>query len=399
MGGRTKQISRSVDSRGQKTILVVDDHHVILEALAMLLANAGFSVATASNGEEALAIHAEIKPDLIITDLAMPQMNGLDLIKTIRMNDKTTLIAVLTAHGSLDCAVEALKLGANDFWVKMDASSELISKINNLLNVPPLELENRRLRHQVSALTEANTTLNERLAKQNNTTTKDVNTHQDKTLYHSLVHSMNNEFIQLGGSLREIRKIAVDSAEIQEECDRIERSLHYFRQLLNHLKSPPEPSEMRLEPISITDLIKRADFLIRPRIPSNILFEVMADPSISEGNVLANAEQLVGVLIEITNNAVHALSNSEGVIKLDFSVRDNMLNISVSNNGPSVPEEILEKLFKEQVRSSKEKGTGMGLLLARQVLNYFGGDIFLQESSPAQVTFKIQLPLDKTKDK
>jgi nitrogen-specific signal transduction histidine kinase len=72
-----------------------------------------------------------------------------------------------------------------------------------------------------------------------------------------------------------------------------------------------------------------------------------------------------------------------------------MLGIAVSNNGPQIPYDIREQLFKQRVRSSKEKGTGMGLVLANQVLSTFGGNISLTTSLTDWVTFKVQLPVYK----
>jgi two-component system sensor histidine kinase AtoS len=225
--------------------------------------------------------------------------------------------------------------------------------------------------------------------------TADMITEKDPAVFASIAHDMGNELTQIGGALETIRYLATDSNEIQEECDLIERSLQYSGQLLRRLKNYTHIVKPHLEAFDIPELIKRAESIILPRIPSNIVFEVDVDLSKLEGKVLVDSDQVIGVLIEITNNAVHALRHTEGIIRLTASVQDDMLGIAVSNNGPQIPYDIREQLFKQRVRSSKEKGTGMGLVLANQVLSTFGGNISLTTSLTDWVTFKVQLPVYK----
>ena len=391
MGKKSKQVGNHT---GPKTILVVDDEEGIVMTTSAIMELEGYAVISASSGEEAVAAYTKAKPDLILTDLMMAGISGMELIEIIREQDQTTPIVMLTGFASIDYMIEAYRAGADEFLVKPFKIDELLSIIEELLSANPAEFKNRRLERLISSLEEENQILQQWLeGERNKTRADDIKKHQEETFDRLLVHDMNNELAQIGGALRAIRKLSTGSDEIQEECDSIERSLHYFGQLLHRVKNRAGIGMPSSEPIDVPELIKSAESIIRPRIPSNIKFEVTADPNTSEEKVLVDAEQIIGVLLELTNNAVHALRNREGVIKLDFNARDKWLFITVSNNGPSISEELREKLFRERVHSSREKGMGMGLMLAKNMLEIFGGTISLQQSSPPWTVFAIQFPL------
>jgi len=385
---------REEGSKDKKTILVVDDAPYVVDFLCVLAASFGCNPIPAFSGSHALELFRKNRPDLITVDLGMPEMTGHQLINEIRKIDSLVPIIVITGFINREDREKSLALGANAFLHKPLIPDDFAEQVATLLNISikedrkdPKSLpsdfifpsENIQLKNQAEAFKDVS-----------ETEPADVDTEQHYAL---IAHDMANELAQIGGALREIRHLAAGSDEIQEECDLIEKYLHRFGQLVRRLKNYAEIARTHVELIDVSELIKRVESLIRPRIPSNILFEIGAYLDTSEAKVLVDTEQVIDALNEITNNAVHALRNSEGAIKLNFNVRDSMLVITISNNGPGIPEDIREKLFKQQVRSSKEKGTGMGLLLAKQVLNTFGGNIVLEESSPAWVTFTIQLPL------
>jgi DNA-binding response OmpR family regulator len=102
----------------QARILVVDDERNIRKNLGMMLEAAGYKVDTAGDGEEALTKSKEQLYDIAFVDLQMPKMGGLELTRFLRGLSSTTTIVILTAHGSVASAVEAMKLGAKDFLEK-----------------------------------------------------------------------------------------------------------------------------------------------------------------------------------------------------------------------------------------------------------------------------------------
>lgn len=126
-------------------ILVVDDEAAIRKALVTLLTAAGHDVSTASSGEEGLASLAEREVDLVLVDMRMPGMSGLEMLQALHHRDPSLPCIVLTAHGTVRTAVEAMRAGAFDYVSKPFDNDELLLTINRAL-------EMRRLARRVESL-------------------------------------------------------------------------------------------------------------------------------------------------------------------------------------------------------------------------------------------------------
>ncbi len=118
----------------RKSILVVDDEKSQREILEMILSGEGYDVTTASSGEAAMKFVADRRFDLVLTDLKMTGMSGLDLLKELTNFDKSIIVILLTAHGSVDSAVDALRLGAFDYLQKPYDSDKLLDTVSRALN-------------------------------------------------------------------------------------------------------------------------------------------------------------------------------------------------------------------------------------------------------------------------
>lgn len=118
-----------------KNILVVDDEPSILLSLEFLMKQEGYSVHTATNGEEALEAVRETNPDLILLDVMMPKRDGFEVCQLIRANPdwKDTLIIMLTAKGREVDQEKGLALGADDYITKPFATRELVEKVKLIL--------------------------------------------------------------------------------------------------------------------------------------------------------------------------------------------------------------------------------------------------------------------------
>ena len=128
------------------SILIVDDETSILKALSDILSDEGFETITVSNGYEALKILESESPDLVLLDIWMPGIDGIDTLKEIKKNHPTTPVIMITGHGTIETAVNATKIGAFDFIEKPLSIDKVIVGINNALNFRRLEEENRFLR-------------------------------------------------------------------------------------------------------------------------------------------------------------------------------------------------------------------------------------------------------------
>ncbi|MCF8064518.1 MAG: sigma-54 dependent transcriptional regulator [Desulfarculaceae bacterium] len=130
-------------------ILIVDDEKNYLVVLQALLADNGYEMLTAQNGSQALALAAEEEPDLVITDMRMPQMSGLDLIQRLKARFNEMPIIVMTAYGTVENAVEAMKSGATDYISKPFENTELLLTVQKALKMRRLLFQNRLLKEEL----------------------------------------------------------------------------------------------------------------------------------------------------------------------------------------------------------------------------------------------------------
>ncbi len=151
------------------SILIVDDEPSILQSLSGLLSDEGFDVLTAPNGYEALKIVDSESPDLVLLDIWMPGIDGIETLKEIKKDNPFIPVIIITGHGTIETAVKATKLGAFDLIEKPLSIDKIIVTINHALNFRRLEEENRYLRkktiekHSISGSSPAITVLKKQI--------------------------------------------------------------------------------------------------------------------------------------------------------------------------------------------------------------------------------------------
>jgi two-component system nitrogen regulation response regulator NtrX len=128
------------------SLLIVDDEPSILQSLSGLLSDEGFEVTTAANGYEALKIIDTESPDLVLLDIWMPGIDGIETLQEIKRENPYIQVIIITGHGTIETAVKATKLGAFDLIEKPLSIDKIIVAINNALNFRRLEEENKYLR-------------------------------------------------------------------------------------------------------------------------------------------------------------------------------------------------------------------------------------------------------------
>ena len=127
-------------------ILVVDDEPVIRMALVTVLEKENFRCASAASGEEAVEAFDADPFDVVITYIRMSGMSGVDLMRHVKSRSAETIVVLMTAHASLETAIEAVREGASDYLNKPVRFEYLLLKVRNLLRLRELEWENRVLR-------------------------------------------------------------------------------------------------------------------------------------------------------------------------------------------------------------------------------------------------------------
>jgi len=380
-----------------KKILIVDDEKNIRYLYKEELEEEGFMVELAKNGQEALEKLPVFKPDLITLDIKMPEMDGIETLKRIREIERHLPIIMCSAYGEYK---QDITTWASDAYVVKCADlAELKYSIGTLLSKNPQELETARIKHLeqiAAALTKENEQLKEKIKKLSGKG-KGIKAYEDADQYRSIMaataHSLRSEFTNIGSSIRNIKEIAAGALDIQEECDVIERSIHYSQLLLRRLHDYLDIGKPSVVPVDILEVLRGTESLVRPRLSTDIQLKIKIPQSLNERRIkiLANVEQLMEVLLELINNAVNVLREKGGTIELELKRKNMEIAISVRDDGPGIPEETRKNIFKKQV--SSKSGLGLGLFLCNKVLNALGGKLNFQTSSEEGTVFTILLPV------
>lgn len=371
----------------------MDDDLQILEILSDVLEQKGYALVSATDGQSAWEEFKRSKPDLVLTDLIMPGLNGMELFGLIRKEKLSTRVIFLTGYGTFKGAIEALRLGADDYLLKPIKFDDLLHNVQKVFCRTPLERENYRYRKIASFLAEENERLEREIAKlserqQDRVAGKEADKY--RAICGFVAHNMNGEFLHIGHSIKELRELAGMSPDIQEEYDMIERSVAYSQILLRRLLDYLDMGKAQQKLIDILELFRRIELLARPRLPSSIKLHITIDQSVKKQMVYANTEQLMGVLLELIDNAVNVLRKKGGTIELKLEGSNGEIGMSVRDDGPGIPVKLRKNLFKKQV--STKRGLGLGLFLCDKVVSALGGKLNLQTASGQGTTFTILLP-------
>ncbi len=132
-----------------RRVLVVDDEENLRLVLRTLLRRHGYEVETAPTGEEALTLVDSFGPDVVLTDVRMPKMGGLDLLATLKAKGNDATVIVMSAYGNMDLAVEAMKAGAYDYVQKPFKPDEIVLALRKAEERESLRRENRVLRDEI----------------------------------------------------------------------------------------------------------------------------------------------------------------------------------------------------------------------------------------------------------
>lgn len=147
-------------------ILIVDDEPLIRDTLAEFLGQEGFAITTASDGEKALALNRDQRFDVVICDIQLPGLDGVDLLERLLQTDPETLVLLITAYGTVETAVQAFKRGAHDYLMKPLLLDEVLAKIRQMLKYRELHRENQWLRRELHRQLETETIIGKSPAMQ-----------------------------------------------------------------------------------------------------------------------------------------------------------------------------------------------------------------------------------------
>lgn len=347
-------------------ILLVDDNPDMREYLRRIL-GIKWNVETAPNGVVALECLNEKKFDLIITDLIMPQLDGYDLVKTLRANPlfHNIPIIILSARSGTTNQIEGLDLGADDYLIKPFVAEEVLARVSAHLK--------QATRYQLAAE-------NERLRKEKEIAEQD--SHAKDLFLATLSHELRTPLTAILCWIGALKHKNYDVSKIEKAIVAIEENALIQTELVNKLLDVSTllvgQMQFSLEELGLVELIQKSINGVQPQaIEKNILIDFQF-PKTSLV-LLLNQERMIQVFNSLLMNAIKFTPPS-GNINIWIEETELAIQIQVQDNGQGIAPEFLAMLFKPftQFNSSLSRdstGLGLGLVLVRKLLELQGASI------------------------
>jgi signal transduction histidine kinase len=371
-------------------ILVIDDEPGIREACRRVLTAQGFHVDVAEDGQTGLRMVQESGLDLVLLDVMMPGISGIDLIAPIHAHDPEIVCVIITGYGNVELAVDAIRQGAYDFINKPFTADDLVLRVKQGVERRRLSLESRRC----LLAEEESRQLNEEKAH-----LEEVN--RAKTSFVRLVtHELRAPIAAIQSYLRLILDGYVPPEREREIIGRAEIRAQEQLALISDLL---ELSRLQDGPASDKASMANLGDILRDVVQQ---FEGQASQknqqlgvSISCGlpPVRVMADQFKSVWVNLISNALKYTPEG-GTISVRLVCHDDDIVGEVTDTGIGIPAEAQEHLFAEFFRAQNakaftEQGTGLGLAIVRQVIERSGGGISFTSQEGKGTTFRFTLPV------
>jgi signal transduction histidine kinase len=367
-----------------KKLLLVDDEKDIREILCLSLVDMGYTVFQAENGVEALRIFQEVQPPIVLTDIKMPTMDGIELLQKIKRENPETEVVMITGHGDMDLAIKSLKYEATDFITKP-------------INVDALEIALQRTQEKIltrKKLKEYTENL-EALIREKT----ELQGHLSSLglMISSISHGIKGLLTGLDGGMYLLESGFTQKNEIRtkEGWEVIKLMTERIRKMVLDILFYAKERDLKWERIDALSFAEEIAKVLAPKMSDHdIAFEKKYDTQIGKFEV--DAGYIHSALINILDNAVDActLDSKKKMHKISFHVGQdkNYIDFMVIDNGIGMDSETRDKIFTPFFSAKGEKGTGLGLFIAKKVIEQHGGNITVKSNLGKGTCFKIRIP-------
>jgi len=403
------ELPRTVSAAGGQRILLADDNADMRDYVRALLEAQGYQVEAVGDGETALNQARASRPDLILTDVMMPRLNGIELLKMIRGDAVLagTPVVMLSARAGEDARVEALDAIADDYLAKPFAARELLARIKANLEVAALR---RRTEVELQAI---NSSLERRVE-----TEVAQRMHAEEALRQAqkmesigqltggVAHDFNNLLTVIMGGLDTIRRAKPDDpVRIKRGVDMAFHGAQRAASLTSRLLAFSRRQPLSPKPLDLNALVRDLSELLHRSLGETIELETVSTARLWTAEVDQN--QLEAALLNLAVNARDAMPGGGKLTietantSLDESYAAQHLEVqpgqyvmlSVSDNGEGMSEETLARAF-EPFYTTKEvgKGTGLGLSMVYGFVKQSKGHITLYSEAGHGTSVKLYFP-------
>jgi signal transduction histidine kinase len=381
-------------------LLVIDDERPILDVLEMSLAGEGYQVRTAESGQEGLRIFEEFGPKVVLTDIKMPGIDGIEVLKRIKALDNEAEVIVITGHGDMDSAIAALQHGASDFINKPIRNEVLTLALDRAEK--KLEM-NRRLRDYTENLEqkveECTTELKE--AQEELLRSERLATIGETVA--GLAHYIKNILSGLRGGLYMVNTgVAKKNHRMfKEGASMVERNVERISDLALDLLSYSKERAPERSICKPNEIVEEAVEIFKKKARENhVTLKTDLAPDLGTAHLDRNG--IYNVMLNLVSNAIDACIYDEDTSKTwEVAVQTRLetngdagkaILFRVRDNGSGMTEEVRKKLFTKFFSTKAGRGTGLGLLITQKIIHEHGGTISVDSEAGQGTVFSARIP-------
>jgi two-component system sensor histidine kinase/response regulator len=379
----------NIDASKKGTVLIVDDTPTNLELLFRHLTRSGYRVLVAKNGRIALSQAEQTRPDIILLDIMMPEMDGFETCERLKAMESTKDIPVIfmTALTDVDSKLRAFTIGAVDYVTKPFERREVLARIDTHLTVKRLQ---NNLESEIAERSKVEARLREAAA--------DLQTQYEEmdAFAHTVAHNLKNPLHAVSGIAH---LLAVDAAtmprdEIKKYLEVIARSSQKSLNIVDELLvlASVRHQEIDLQPLDMATIVNDA----RQRV-AFMLEEYQADLKIPDlwNHARGYGPWVEEVWVNYISNALK-YGGEPPVVELGSTQEGDMVRFWVKDNGSGIPKDAQQKLFTPftQINKVSVTGHGLGLSIVSRIVHKLNGDVAIESQGlPGQGSiFSFTLP-------
>lgn len=421
-------------------VLVVDDDTTTLFLAKQYLSKAGFSVEVAENGNIALMTLEKEKPDIVLLDVQMPEMNGFDTCTQIRCMKDTRHIPILMVTGldDYESIEKAYEAGATDFYTKPINWLVLEHRIRYMLRLSRTEEELRtaqegleqRVQERTEELQKANTELQEEIRQRQQAEQSQKEAYEELKSAQSqlvqsaklasigelaagVVHELNQPLMVIRGYTQTMLRPPGNGADTQKWLKLIEKNTSRMTSIINHLRIFSRQSQSEFKPVDLNQIIEDAFLMVGEQLRLHDI-EAVKNLSADVPKIKGDANKLEQVILNLITNARDAIEQrakketkpenpdyetTQGKLEIETRISDvdtDCVEILVKDTGSGIPEDYKYKIFDPFFTTKDvDKGTGLGLSISYGIIKEHQAEIEIAETGPKGTTFKIKLPVEQ----
>lgn len=368
------------------SILLVDDELIILESLGMDLRAEGYEVTSADSGENAIAALEKSRFDLVITDLMMEGLDGIQVLKRAKSIYPALPVIILTGYGDMTSAIDALRLGADDYLLKPCEIDELLFRISRCLEkqqlLEQLRLQNKKLQEEIASRTQAEEGLKE-------------NAEKIKRFAYSVSHDLKSPVIAMHGLTKRLQSQyrAALGEKGAQYCDRIVQTSEQILTLIESINAYMSAKETvpTIERVNLEELVRtiREEFDARLNARRVKLLKPERMPEIN-----ADKLSMLRVLRNLVDNALKYGGEGLSEITVGYEESAGFHTLYVKDNGIGVAEKDRRKifnLFQRSLHSKGIEGAGLGLAIVQEIARIHGGEVGVKSGTNKGAHFYVTI--------